>query len=199
MSALSGLDQAEPVMYLSWTRRIPAQALPCRIPVMYLASTSDVPARSGSGCGFRSAGPACPRSATSRNPRASASLAALYGRRCAGVLGKPTSRDRPPSGIPVFLCAACLEQHAAGVEPESGHVRADLVVGGDGFGAGAGTGLAEQEGAGEQEAAGEPGGFFFLFGIAGDEGVAGELLDFPDVVVEQDVGEFVADVAVGAS
>ena len=76
---------------------------------------------------------------------------------------------------------------------------ADLVLGGDGFGAGAGVGLAEQEGAGEQEAAGEPGGFFFLFGVAGDEGVAGELVDFPDVMVEQDVGEFVAYVAVGAS
>lgn len=29
--------------------------------------------------------------------------------------------------------------------------------------------------------------------------MAGDLLDFPDVVVKQDVGEFVADVAVGAS
>lgn len=72
---------------------------------------------------------------------------------------------------------------------------ADLVFGGDGFGAGAGVGLAEQDGAGEQEAAGQPGGFFFLFGVAGDERVAGELLDFPDIVIEQDVGEFVAYVA----
>ena len=52
---------------------------------------------------------------------------------------------------------------------------------------------------GRARAAREPGGFFFLFGVAGDEGVAGDLLDFPDVVVKQDVGEFVADVAVGAS
>jgi hypothetical protein len=31
----------------------------------------------------------------------------------------------------------------------------------------------------------------FLLGVAGDEGVARDLLDFPDVVVEQDVGDFV--------
>ena len=36
---------------------------------------------------------------------------------------------------------------------------------------------------GEQEAVGEPGGFF-LFGVAGDEGVVGEPLDFPDVMVD---------------
>ena len=91
------------------------------------------------------------------------------------------------SGVAGFVCAASLEHHSAGVEPESGHVVADLVLGCDSFGAGAGVGLAEQEGAWEQEAAGEPGGFFFLFGVAGDEGVAGELVDFPDVMVEQDV------------
>ena len=101
--------------------------------------------------------------------------------------------------VSVCACSAGLEQYAAGVEAESGHVQADLVFGGDGFGAGAGVCLAEQEGAGEQEAAGQPVGFFFLLGVAGDESVAGELLDFPDVVVEQDVGEFVGDVAVGAS
>jgi hypothetical protein len=39
----------------------------------------------------------------------------------------------------------------------------------------------------------------FLLGVAGDERVAFDLLDCPDVVVEQDVGKFVADVAVGAS
>jgi hypothetical protein len=65
---------------------------------------------------------------------------------------------------------------------------ADLVLGGDGFGAGAGVGLAEQEGAREQKAAGKPGGLFFLFKVAGKEGVAGELMDFSDVMVEQDVG-----------
>ena len=67
---------------------------------------------------------------------------------------------RARSGISGFACAASLEQHPAGVEAESGHVVADLALGGDGFGAGAGVGLAEQEGAGEQEAAGEPCGFF---------------------------------------
>lgn len=54
---------------------------------------------------------------------------------------------------------------------------ADLVLGSDGFGAGAGVGLAEQE------AAGQSGGFLFLFGVAGDERVADELLYFPDVIV----------------
>jgi hypothetical protein len=98
----------------------------------------------------------------------------------------------------VSACAAGLEQYSAGVEPESGHVLADLVFGGDGFGACVGVGLAEEEGAGEQEAAGQPGGFFFLFGVAGDERVAGELLDFPDVMIEQDMGEFVAYIALGA-
>ncbi len=43
-----------------------------------------------------------------------------------------------------FSRAAGLEQHSAGVEPESGHVRADLVLGGDGFGAGAVVRLAER-------------------------------------------------------
>jgi hypothetical protein len=38
-----------------------------------------------------------------------------------------------------------------------------------------------------------------LLGIAGEERVACELLDFADVVVEKEMGEFVADVAVGAS
>ena len=116
-----------------------------------------------------------------------------------GRAGEWLPRDRVPSEVPVRACAAGLQQHSAGVEPESGHVRADLVFGGDGFGAGAVVRLAEEEGAGEQWAAREPGGFFFLFGVAGDEGVAGDLLDFPDVVVKQDLGEFVADVAVGAS
>jgi len=37
----------------------------------------------------------------------------------------------------------------------------------------------------------------FLLGVAGDEGVARDLLDFPDIVVEQDVGNFVSYVTVG--
>jgi hypothetical protein len=78
-------------------------------------------------------------------------------------------------------------------------VRADLVLAGDGLGAGAVVGLAEQQGPGKQETAGQPGGLLFLLGVARDEGLARELLDFPDVVVEQDVSELVANVAVGAS
>jgi hypothetical protein len=35
-------------------------------------------------------------------------------------------------------------------------------------------------------------------GVAGEECVAGDLLDVADLVIEQDVGEFVGDVAVGA-
>lgn len=54
--------------------------------------------------------------------------------------------DRVPSEVPVRACAARLQQHSAGVEPESGHGLADVVLGGDGFGAGAVVRLAEQEG-----------------------------------------------------
>ena len=49
----------------------------------------------------------------------------------------------------------------------------------------------KQQRAGQQQAAGQPGGFLFLLGVAGEERVAGELLDFPDVVAEEEVGEFV--------
>src|SRR6202042_1479955 len=57
------------------------------------------------------------------------------------------------SRTPVRSCTAGLQEYSAGVEPEPGHVRADLVLIGDVLGAGAVVRLAEQQGAGEQEAA----------------------------------------------
>ena len=69
--------------------------------------------------------------------------------------------------------SARLEDHAAGVQPETGHWEADLVPDGEGVGVSAGIDLAEQERPREQEAAGEPVSFLFLFGIAGNKCVAG--------------------------
>lgn len=103
------------------------------------------------------------------------------------------------SCVPMASCSSGLKYHAAGVQAEAGHRKADLVSGGQGVGVSSCIGLAEQEWPREQEAASEPVGFFFLLGVAGKEGVAGELLDLADVVIEEDVGKLVGDVAVGAA
>jgi len=57
------------------------------------------------------------------------------------------------------------------------------------------AGFGQQQGTGEQEGASQCGGLLFLVWPAGAEGDAVDLLDFGELVVEEQVSEFVGDVA----
>src|SRR5688572_25505638 len=134
---------------------------------MALVTISRSTSESGSGNGGDGIGPAGPVMADT----VSARKALTRGPVCAGTLG--------------------LEEHPAGVEAEPGHGNADLVLPRDRVRVGAVEGLAQEELARQEQAAAEPVGFLLLLGVAGEEGVAADLLDLADVVAEQDVGDLV--------
>ncbi|WTS77579.1 hypothetical protein OG272_10150 [Streptomyces sp. NBC_00104] len=58
--------------------------------------------------------------------------------------------------------------------------------------------MAEQKLTGEQQAAGQPVGFLLLFWVACEERVPSDLLQFANLVAEQDMSQFMGDVALGA-
>jgi hypothetical protein len=100
---------------------------------------------------------------------------------------------------PLPAGTAYLQEYPAGVEAPAGHLLADLVAFGEVFGARAGAGFLDEQRPGQQEAAGEPVGFLFFLGIAGEEVEATDALDGSGGVFEDDVGDLVGDVAVGAA
>nr|WP_259453961.1 hypothetical protein [Streptomyces ginkgonis] len=58
--------------------------------------------------------------------------------------------------------------------------------------------MAEQKLTGEQQATGQPVGFLLLFWVAGEERVPADLLQFANVVAEQNMRQFMGDIALGA-
>ncbi|NHI06708.1 exonuclease [Streptomyces sp. KO7888] len=63
---------------------------------------------------------------------------------------------------------------------------------------GSGVRVAEQKLTGQQQAAGQPVGFFLLLGVACEERVPADLLQFAHLMAEQDVSQLMGDVALGA-
>nr|WP_257003787.1 hypothetical protein [Streptomyces sp. SA15] len=58
--------------------------------------------------------------------------------------------------------------------------------------------MPEEKLTGEQQTAGQPVGFFLLFWVACEERVPADLLQFANLVTEQNMRQFMGDVALGA-
>jgi hypothetical protein len=106
------------------------------------------------------------------------------------VLGTPCVTSRTGD---VPCVSLSLQWYAAGVEPKPCYQEIHTVPLSDRCGVGARVGVLEEDGA-RQQAASEPVRFLHLFRVAGKEGVAGDLLEVTQVVVERHVSELVRDI-----